>query len=935
MHHLLTLLIDGERDVAAVTETWFKAQLNNCTATLRENGYSIFHFHRENKGGGGVALIYKQELKLHSAKTYHFETFECILVSLSGTDSKKINFVVVYRFCQLSPSLFLPEFYDFIETLFISLRNIIFLGDFNLHVNKAYESDVIRFNEILGTFGLNQLIQEPTHISGNTLDLIITNPDEIQIDDILVDHTSYSDHSVVFFKVPFKSQKSEDKIVTLNDYQGIDMSVFKNEIASKVNCYIENQHTSFGEALNEYNNLCLSAVKPYVKVKTINISKVRPKWIDSEYIKSRSERRKLYKRWVRTRNFTDRVEFVQARENTHLMSIKKKSEFYSQTINNAANSQKALFAICKSLLDVSKVTVLPSHECPIVLANKFNNYFIEKIENIRNNFDTEPRDLSGDGMNTYNGPIWSEFALVSAEGLKKLIVSKPIKSSPEDPLPGMLFRECVDQLLPALTQLVNLSLSTGSMEGLKDSIVTPILKKAGCNPEVLKNYRPVCNTFYLSKTIERTVLVQANTHMDLIKAHTTNQSGYKPKHSCETLLLRVSNDIFTNMDRSKCTIAVLLDLSAAFDTVDHDQLLSILWFELGFRGIVFKWFKDFLGERKQAVSIDGKKSDFRENKYGVPQGSVIGPFLFNIYVRGLMKLMEMEGFVAHGYADDHQFLFSFQIDFQTSVVRGTIPSSLNLIGKWMNKHFLKLNPSKTQVIVFHPDSKHCDFVFSQLILSDKSHVQFSNQVYNLGVTLDSHMSFSPHISSIISQGYSLIRNIAGIRKYISKEHLKTLVNSLIVAKFDNCNSLLLGISAYETGRLGKFQNSCARLIFGLKKRDHVSGILYELHWLPCEARIYFKNLCYVFKCLHNLAPSYLSDLLRIKEHQDCTLFIPRTLSRYGDRSFSCAGPRLWNSLPVEIRLASSLESFKSKLKHYFFTSFPEFKATLNMYRLLY
>ena len=116
------------------------------------------------------------------------------------------------------------------------------------------------------------------------------------------------------------------------------------------------------------------------------------------------------------------------------------------------------------------------------------------------------------------------------------------------------------------------------------------------------------------------------------------------------------------------------------------------------------------------------------------------------------------------------FLFSFQIDFQTSVVRGTIPGSLDLIGRWMNKHFLKLNPSKTQVIVFHPDSKHCNFVFSQLILSETSHVQFSKQVYNLGVTLDSHMSFSPHISSIISQGYSLIRNIAGIRKYISKEH---------------------------------------------------------------------------------------------------------------------------------------------------------------------
>ena len=137
LHHLLTLMIDGELDLAAITETWFKSELNNCTATLRENGYSIFHFHRENKGGGGVALIYKKEFKMNNAKTYHFETFECILVSISGTDSTKINFVVVYRFCQLSPSLFLSEFYNFIESIFIHLRNFIFLGDFNLGISLS------------------------------------------------------------------------------------------------------------------------------------------------------------------------------------------------------------------------------------------------------------------------------------------------------------------------------------------------------------------------------------------------------------------------------------------------------------------------------------------------------------------------------------------------------------------------------------------------------------------------------------------------------------------------------------------------------------------------------------------------------------------------------------------------------------------------------
>ena len=149
--------------------------------------------------------------------------------------------------------------------------------------------------------------------------------------------------------------------------------------------------------------------------------------------------------------------------------------------------------------------------------------------------------------------------------------------------------------------------------------------------------------------------------------------------------------------------------------MDIDQLFNILWFDLGFRGAVFKWFENFLGNRKQAVCIDGSKSDFKNSKYGVHQGSVVGPFLFNIYVRSLIKLIEDEGFIAHGYADDHQFLFIFQIDFQVQVVRWKAPSSLELIGKWMNRYFLKLNPSKTQVIVFHPDSKVSKLHLSQVI----------------------------------------------------------------------------------------------------------------------------------------------------------------------------------------------------------------------------
>ena len=931
LHHLTTLLLEEDLDVVFITETWFKSQKNNCTATLRENGYSIFHFNRTDRGGGGVAFIYKDCIKLSGGKCYNYDTFECIVGSMTCISSKKITFVLVYRFTELAPSLFLTEFHNFIEKVFVSFNNLIILGDFNLHVNQVFNSEVIRFNSILSSFGLSQLVDQPTHVAGNTLDLLITNQTQMQIKDICVDHVNFSDHSFVFFKFPFECNKSELKTVSMKIYKEVNFDDFKMKVTSKVKEFTEKQFNNFADAVNNYNLLCHDAIKDNVIIKTVNIGKVRPKWIDVEYQQSRAERRRLYKRWVRTRSDEDRYNFVNCREKTHELSIKKQSQFYSKTIENSSNCQKSLFAICKNLLDVTKVRLLPSYTCPVVLAEQFNDYFIQKIEKIRSNFDNQSRPMITNRPHTFNGNVMTEFTPVAPEWLKKVMLSKTIKTSPEDPLPGFLFKQCLDQLLPALTLLVNQSLLTGSMEGLKNSVITPILKKAGSDPEVLRNYRPICNTLYLSKTIERVVIVQADNHMKLIKAHIPNQSGYKPYYSCETLLLRVTNDILNNMDNSNCTIAVLLDLSAAFDTVDHNRLLEILWFDLGFRGVVFNWFEDFLKGRKQAVCIDGVKSDFKENMYGVPQGSVVGPFLFNVYVRSLMKLMEDEGFTAHGYADDHQFLFTFQVDFQASVIRWKIPESLDIIGKWMKGFFLKLNPSKTQVIVFHPDSKLCNVAFSQLILSNGSRIQFSDQVYNLGVTLDSKMTYSPHITSIISQGYQIIRNIAGIRKFISKDHLKTLVNALIIAKLDNCNSLRFGISSYDSGRLRKFQNSCARLIYKKGKRDHVTAMLHELHWLPCEARTCFKILCYVFKCLHGLAPSYLSELLVVKHSQDLTLCIPRTLTSYGDRSFSCAGPRLWNALPESIRMACSLEAFKSKLKHHFFGSFSQFKEKVNMY----
>ena len=198
LHHLTTLLLEEDLDVVFITETWFKSQKNNCTATLREHGYSIFHFNRTDRGGGGVAFIYKDCIKLSGGKCYNYDTFECIVGSMTCISSKKITFVLVYRFTELAPSLFLTEFHNLIEKVFVQFNNLIILGDFNLHVNQVFNSEVIRFNSILSSFGLSQLVDRPTHVAGNTLDLLITNQTQMQIKDICVDHVNFSDHSFVF-----------------------------------------------------------------------------------------------------------------------------------------------------------------------------------------------------------------------------------------------------------------------------------------------------------------------------------------------------------------------------------------------------------------------------------------------------------------------------------------------------------------------------------------------------------------------------------------------------------------------------------------------------------------------------------------------------------------------------------------------------------------
>ncbi|CAB4024192.1 Hypothetical predicted protein [Paramuricea clavata] len=238
---------------------------------------------------------------------------------------------------------------------------------------------------------------------------------------------------------------------------------------------------------------------------------------------------------------------------------------------------------------------------------------------------------------------------------------------------------------------------------MKQALLSPLLKKQTLNFESFSNFRPISNLKFLSKVIEKVAASRLWDHLCTNDLNEIFQSAYKKYHSCETALVRVQNDILKAIDNNKCVILLLLYLSAAFDTVDHDILLNRLQSNFGIKGKAQAWFRSYLTDRTHFVKIDGSSSSVHPVSYGVPQGSVLGPLLYLLYTSPLGDLMRKHDISFHLYADDNQIYttFGFNNDVELSLTTCRVERCLADITNWMSANKLKLNTGKTELLVLH------------------------------------------------------------------------------------------------------------------------------------------------------------------------------------------------------------------------------------------
>ena len=743
------------------------------------------------------------------------------------------------------------------------------------------------------------------------------------------DEVCNSDHFALCFTVNIKPN-IVDKFVELDkrNFRNFDRLQFCKEIENA--CLLHKfPELSIGQCVSAYNNTLKHALDkqcPSHKIKVRN--RPQQKWFNESLKELKRKRRSMERKAKQYKSIWWQHQLKLINTEYKIAINETRATYFNTELNKNKSDSKKVHKKVNYLIGEKQTAIYPSYENELELANDMTTYFSNKIKGIR-------KEISENGVqssfslnhSTQTQSTFDSFTTIDSDALQTILSEMNGKYHSNDPIPTWLLKSCIETLGPILLYLVNRSLEESIFpDVLKHAVVHPTIKDSTGNKDDYKNYRPVSNLTFLSKLIEKCANSQLQTYLQKNNLQPKCQSAYRKGHSCETALLKVVNDLQTEVSSRNMVALVLLDLSSAFDTIDHDLLFHKLQNKFGISGSVLNWIKSYLKNRTFAVKIGNIEGKPVILIYGVPQGSILGPLLFVLYISDVVTIAQECGFNIHLYADDCQFYIGFNPLTDRTSNSTAVQNCFQRIKLWMKNNFLKLNIDKTQVMFLGRPQEISLFDVS-LNIEDKDYYSDKNMdVKTLGVLLDSQLKMDKMVSQCIKTCYFNLKQLQSIRRCLDKDTKLMLVTTSILSRLDYCNILLTNVSVTLIKRLQKVLNASIRFIFNLKMSQSVTPYLKLCHILPVKQRIKYKSCILMYKIVYGLSPDYLSSLafpdvsnrdnlrssndLLCMKLPDCQKCIQYSMIQN------------WNELPYELRSLENVTTFKKKLKtHYFISAF--------------
>ena len=921
-------LLKAKFDIINFTESWLKEGNKQLYAI---NDYNDFHNLRDDgRRGGGISIyISKQfEAKIIKESTITLNYIETLFIEIVK-ENRKILIASVYKPNRSDDHLFIEKLSHLLSTNSKNnYHDIILMGDFNFDLLKYEENNITQdFLNTMNSQSLIPVISKPTRVTDSSATLIdnifISNPINFTSGIIITD---ISDHFPIFINlrsvfsrnIDDPNIKIEYRLINDNTMKNFHQTVSSIDFTDIINT--EDCSTAISQLtdLLDYNyKLCFP-----IKIKTISYKNFVKPWITKEILSIIKKRHDYYllfrKKLIHKKTYTDYRNYV----TNEIRNSKRK--YYEKAFNEVRNNIKQTWSIINNVLKpkinrrtniVKKLIINDvTFDDPIDISNNFNDFFVNIGKNIAESVDSNFNDHKK-YLTHIDQPNSFFFKPVTTNEIKDTINSLKNKSGNINSIPTKILKSISSIICFPLTLIINNSLITGSFpDSLKKARVIPIFKEG--DKTNINNYRPISILPIMSKIFEKLVYKQLYEYLEQNSFLNNYQYGFRARKSTTQAILNLLQYLYKNIDSGKIIFSIFLDFRKAFDSVNHKILLSKLE-TYGIRGVALDWFRSYLSNRSQYVCINDACSNVLKIDYSVPQGSILGPLLFLIFINDISKSSDFFKYIL--YADDSTL--------STCINENEIDSFTNSINKELNNVHLWLCANK--IVINEDKTKYMIFSYSKT--PTLSEIKIGNNIIPitpvtkfLGVHIDSNLKFDSHMNIISKKLSKSIGLLYKLNKYLPNHVLKILYCTLIHPYLSYGLEAWYGTFKNHTSKIFILQKKAIRAINQLEYNEHTNEYFISNNILKLEDQFKLQISTYIYILLNSNyidieIASKLKPNIEIHDHDTRggqKLNIMRVNKSKSKNCLFHNGVKIWNSLPDLAKNSNSILKFKKTAKKF-------------------